>query len=66
MHEVMKMATIIKAISTDERTWQGEFYRTLFGESSDEIAVDRSTDGYARGILFEHKTNIRSYGEFLP
>lgn len=57
------MAVITKLINSDEKTWQGEFYRNLFGEDYDGISVDRSTDGYTRGILFEHKTNIQSYGE---
>ncbi len=57
------MAIITKAIESDEKTWQGEFYRILFGDDLDGIAVDRSTDGYTRGIIFEHKSNVRSYGE---
>lgn len=57
------MAVITKTITADERTWQAEFYKTLFGEDTEELKIDRSTDGYTRGILFEHKTNIRSYGE---
>lgn len=57
------MAVITKLFSTDEKTWQEEFYRHLFGENSDQISIDRSTDGYTRGIIFEHKTNIQSYGE---
>ena len=57
------MAVITKLINSDEKTWQGEFYRNLFGEDYDGINVDRSTDGYTKGIIFEHKTNIQSYGE---
>lgn len=57
------MAVITKLYDSDEKTWQGEFYRNLFGNDYDGITVDRSTDGYTRGILFEHKTNIQSYGE---
>ncbi len=57
------MAVITKLFNSDEKTWQGEFYRNLFGDEYDGISVDRSTDGYTRGILFEHKTNIQSYGE---
>ena len=26
--------------------------------------VDRSTDGYTKGIIFEHKQNVTSYGRF--
>lgn len=57
------MAVITKLFNTDEKTFQGEFYRNLFGEDSEDISIDRSTDGYTRGILFEHKTNVQSYGE---
>ena len=57
------MAVITKLFNSDEKTWQGEFYRNLFGDDYEGISVDRSTDGYTRGILFEHKTNIQSYGE---
>lgn len=57
------MTSITTTVLTDERTWQGEFYKNLFGEDSDEITIDRSTDGYTKGILFEHKTNVQSYGE---
>ncbi len=57
------MPDIVKTITTDERTWQEEFYKSIFGEEyTDYITVDRSTDGYTKGIIFEHKTNIRSYG----
>ena len=57
------MAVISTSITTDEITWQKEFYKILFGEDSEEIIIDRNTDGYTRGIIFEHKTNIQSYGE---
>ena len=57
------MALITQTVNADERTWQAKFYDTLFGEGSEDISIDRSTDGYTKGILFEHKTNIRSYGE---
>ena len=57
------MAVIAKVFNSDEKTWQGEFYRNLFVVEYDGIKVDRSTDGYTRGILFEHKINIQSYGE---
>ena len=57
------MAVIEQTIEADERTWQNNFYNLLFGEENDQIKVDRSTDGYTRGILFEHKTNVQSYGE---
>lgn len=57
------MALITKSFASDEKTWQNEFYSNLFGDDFDGITIDRSTDGYTRGILFEHKTNIQSYGE---
>ena len=57
------MAVIAKLFNSDEKTWQGEFYHNLFGNDYDGITIDRSTDGYTRGILFEHKANIQSYGE---
>lgn len=57
------MPVITTSIATDEKTFQGQFYEYLFGEGSDEIRIDRSTDGYTKGILFEHKTNVKSYGE---
>lgn len=57
------MAIISNLINSDEKTYQGEFYKNLFGEDYEGLSVDRSTDGYTRGILFEHKTNIQSYGE---
>lgn len=57
------MAIISNKINSDEKTHQGEFYKNLFVEDYEGLSVDRSTDGYTRGILFEHKTNIQSYGE---
>ena len=57
------MALITQTVNADERTWQAKFYDTLFGEDPEDIKIDRSTDGYTKGILFEHKTNMRSYGE---
>ncbi|MCH4062927.1 MAG: hypothetical protein LKG48_05005 [Lachnospiraceae bacterium] len=60
------MAITVGVINADEKTWQGKFYETLFGNDyleGGQISVDRSTDGYTRGILFEHKQNVQSYGE---
>ena len=58
------MATITGIVSADERTWQGKFYEQLFGSDYENyVSVDRSTDGHTTGILFEHKQNVRSYGE---
>ena len=55
------MALITTTITTDEKTWQTKFYETIFG-SLDEVTVERSTDGYTKGILFEHKQNVTSNG----
>lgn len=58
------MAIITTNMVTDEVTYQQEFYRQLYGDNwTDFITVDRNTDGYTQGILFEHKQNIISYGE---
>lgn len=57
------MAIFQTSINTDEKTWQMKFYEALYGEASDEIKVDRSTDGYTKGIIFEHKQNVTSYGK---
>jgi len=51
-------------IFADEKTWQTTFYGHLYGRDFDNfITVNRSTDGYTKGILFEHKTNVQSYGQ---
>lgn len=57
------MSQITTRLITDEKTWQGQFYAQLFGPDLNGITIGRSTDGYTRGILFEQKTNIQSYGE---
>lgn len=58
------MAIISTNIMTNETVYQNEFYRQLFGDDySTIVTVDRSTDGYTNGILFEHKANVTSYGE---
>ena len=60
------MAIAIGIVNADERTWQGKFYENLFGDTyleDGQISIDRNTDGYTRGILFEHKQNVKSYGE---
>jgi len=57
------MALITKSFVADEKSWQMVFYMNLFGENLEGITIDRSTDGYTRGIIFEHKNNIQSYGE---
>ena len=56
------MPSITTTVLTDERTWQGEFYKALYGEDyTNYVSVDRSTDGYTDGILFEHKTNLQKF-----
>lgn len=55
-------AIIIKQIASDEKTYQEEFYRKLFGDNFEGITIDRNTDGYTCSILFEQKTNIQSHG----
>ena len=61
------MPSITTTVLTDERTWQGEFYKALYGEDYVEyVSVDRSTDGYTDGILFEHKTNLQNTGKDKP
>ena len=47
----------------DERSYQEIFYEKVFGKNwRTKIHLDRSTDGYLSGILFEHKKNVKSYG----
>lgn len=61
------MPAITTTVLTDERTWQGEFYKALYGDDYTEyVSVDRSTDGYTDGILFEHKINLQSTGQDKP
>ena len=58
------MALIQKTVIADEKTWQSNFYDAIFGTEKEEyLTVDRSTDGYTRGILFEHKQNVTSNGK---
>lgn len=59
------MAKITQTISSDEKTYQVKFYESIFGENNlkGNISIDRSTDGYTKGIIFEHKTNVKSYGQ---
>lgn len=51
-------------IRADEKTFQIRFYEAIFGENNLEgnIHIDRNTDGYTDGIIFEHKTNVIAYG----
>ena len=55
------MPLINTSVSTDEVTYQNTFYNNILDESFD-LKIDRNTDGYIPGTLFEHKQNITSYG----
>ena len=60
------MPKITTTVTADEKSYQEEFYSKLYGDNDkwrEYVCVDRSTDGYTDGILFEHKTNVKSYGE---
>lgn len=46
---------------TDEITYQTIFYDKLLSEEHN-LRIDRSTDGYIDGTIFEHKPNVTSYG----
>lgn len=48
-------------ILTDEGTYQSYFYSKLIGDNYN-LKIDRSTDGYIDGTIFEHKQNVASYG----
>lgn len=56
------MAIIHNNIQADETTFQYSFYEALLGDSI-EVHIDRSTDGYIDGTIFEHKLNVTSYGK---
>lgn len=58
------MSLITTTINSDEKTYQIRFYESIFGANNLEgnISMDRSTDGYTKGIIFEHKTNVAAYG----
>lgn len=56
------MAIIHNNIQTDETTFQYAFYEALLGDNI-EVHIDRSTDGYIDGTIFEHKLNVTSYGK---
>ena len=61
------MSAITTTVLTDERTWQGEFYKALYGDNyTESVSIDRSTDGYTPGVLFEHKINLQSTGRDKP
>ena len=47
----------------DEKDYQEYFYQNVFGDNwRNKVWIDRSTDGYTSGIIFEHKKNVQSYG----
>lgn len=57
------MAEIKNIITTDEKTFQLRFYEAVYGDDYAAIVtIDRSTDGYTEGVLFEHKQNLIAYG----
>ena len=55
------MANVVTNIFTDEKTYQNIFYQKILGDRF-ELKIDRSTDGYIDGTIFEHKQNVTSYG----
>ncbi|MBQ8997477.1 MAG: hypothetical protein IJ086_15865 [Clostridium sp.] len=48
-------------LNTDEKTYQNYFYDKIIGDNL-TLQLDRSTDGYIDGTIFEHKLNVSSYG----
>ncbi len=52
---------IVNPLIVDEVTYQTIFYEKLFGDDF-KVNIDRNTDGYIDGTIFEHKQNIMSYG----
>ena len=57
------MPKISRTINSDENTYQIEFYKQLFGDDYyEKVSINRSTDGYIDGTIFEHKNNVKSYG----
>ncbi|MGP1580621.1 MAG: hypothetical protein ACTTH5_06345, partial [Wolinella sp.] len=56
------MAKISQVINTDEKTYQIAFYQGTFKNWEEKVTIDKSTDGYTEGILFEHKQNVTAYG----
>ena len=52
---------IDNSIMTDEVTYQSIFYDKILGDDI-EVHLDRSTDDYIDGTIFEHKQNVTSYG----
>ena len=48
-------------LNTDEKTYQNYFYDKIIGDNL-SLRLDRNTDGYINGTIFEHKLNVASYG----
>ncbi len=56
---------IVNPLMVDEVTYQTRFYDEVFNDKrfdDAELHLDRSTDGYIDGTIFEHKQNVTSYG----
>lgn len=43
---------------TDEVSFQLNFYSQVFPNGLDDVTIARSTDGYTKNIIFEHKQNV--------
>lgn len=52
---------IDRSFLVDEVTYQMLFYSTMIPDNV-KLNIDRSTDGYTNGIIFEHKLNVKGYG----
>lgn len=53
---------IVTNFNTDETTYQSIFYEKILDDTFN-LRIDRSTDGYIDGTIFEHKQNVTSYGK---
>ena len=56
---------ITNSLLVDEVAYQSQFYEKVFDDArfdDAELHLDRSTDGYIDGTIFEHKQNVTSYG----
>ena len=48
---------------TDEKSFELNFYAALYGDDFlNYVSIERSTDGFTDGIIFEHKQNLITYG----
>lgn len=58
------MVEIKNTFAVDEKTFEIKFFEALFGNDFERrVTIDRSTDGYTDGILFEFKQNLITYGK---